>query len=112
TGKAVAHALKTWPYLIIYLEDGRLKMDNGPAENAIRPVAVGRKNWLFSSTIEGAEATATLYSVIETAKVHGLDPYIYLRIVIERLATPATLEEVEALLPWNIAKLQAASLPH
>jgi len=112
TGKAIAHALKTWRYLIVYLEDGRLKMDNGPAENAIRPVAVGRKNWLFSSTVEGAEATATLYSVIETAKVHGLDPYAYLCRVIERLTVAKTIEDVEALLPWNIVKMQAAPSLH
>lgn len=104
TGKAIEHALKVWPQLVVYLEDGNLRMDNAPAENAIRPVAVGRKNWLFSDSVEGAEATATLYSVIETAKKHGLDPYWYLSVAIDRLTTARTAEDVEALLPWNLAK--------
>jgi transposase len=109
TGKALKHALDVWPYLIVYLEDGRLLMDNSPAENAIRPVAVGRKNWLFSHSVEGAEATAILYSVIETAKAHGFDPFLYLMLVIERLPTAHTLADVEALLPWNITRPQIAA---
>jgi transposase len=102
TAKAVTHALDVWHYLVVYLEDGHLLMDNGPAENAIRPVAVGRKNFLFCDSVEGAEATAVLYSIIETAKAHGFDPFSYLRIVIDRLTTALTIEDVEALLPWNI----------
>lgn len=111
TGRAVSHALSIWEYLTVYLDDGHLLMDNNPAENAIRPVAVGRKNWLFSDSVEGAEATATLYSVIETAKAHGFDPYLYLRIVIERLTIAKTVEDVEALLPWNIKRTQAELPP-
>jgi hypothetical protein len=105
TGKAISHALSIWPYLIVYLEDGRLLMDNSPAENAIRPVAVGRKNFLFSDSVEGAEATATLYSVIETAKANGFDPFAYLILVISRLPLAQTVDDVESLLPWNLTKL-------
>lgn len=100
TGKAMAYALNRWPALLIYLEDGRLKMDNGPAENAIRPVAVGRKNWMFSDSVSGAEASAIIYSIIETAKANGHDPHAYLRRVIDRLPHAKTLADLEALLPW------------
>lgn len=111
TGKAAKHALEIWPYLTIYLEDGRLIMDNSPAENSIRPVAIGRKNWMFSDTVEGAETTATLYSVIETAKANGLDPFAYLMLVTERLPLASTLEDIELLLPWNIRKLHGSVAP-
>lgn len=111
TGKAVKHALDVWNYLVVYLEDGRLTMDNSPAENAIRPVAVGRKNFLFCDSVEGAEATATLYSVIETAKAHGFDPFTYLRLVIERLTVALTIEDIEALLPWNLPNLPPSHAP-
>ena len=62
-----------------YLDDGRLKIDNNGAENAIRPFVVGRKNWLFSASVKGVKASANLYSLIETAKANGLEPYAYLR---------------------------------
>ena len=100
TGKAMAYALNRWPALLIYLDDGRLKMDNGPAENAIRPVAIGRKNWMFSDSVAGAHASAMIYSIIETAKANGLDPHAYLSRVIDRLPHAKTLADIEALLPW------------
>jgi len=111
TAKAVKHALDVWDYLVVYVEDGHLLMDNGPAENAIRPVAVGRKNFLFCDSVEGAEATAVLYSIIETAKAHGFDPFAYLRLAIERLTAARTIEDVEALLPWNIHDLAPIRQP-
>jgi transposase len=111
TGKAIGHALSIWSYLVVYLDDGRLLMDNSPAENAIRPVAVGRKNFLFSDSVEGAEATATLYSVIETAKANGFDPFAYLMLVIDRLSIADTIDDVESLLPWNLARSQIVTTP-
>jgi transposase len=111
TAKAVKHALDVWDYLVVYLEDGHLLMDNGPAENAIRPVAVGRKNFLFADSVEGAETTAVLYSVIETAKAHGFDPFAYLRLVIERLTVARSVEDIEALMPWNIRDLAPIRRP-
>ena len=89
-----------------YLEDGRLSLDNNGAENSIRPFVIGRKNWLFSGTPEGAQASAVLYSLIETAKVNKLEPYSYLRYIFEKLPTAATLEDFEALLPWNFTQSQ------
>ena len=73
-GKAIAYALGQWDRLTVYLEDGLLGPDNNPAENAIRPFAVGRKNWLFSGSPSGARASAAIYSLIESAKANGLNP--------------------------------------
>ena len=84
-------------------------MDNGPAENAIRPVAVGRKGWLFSDTVEGAETTAMLYSIVETAKANGIEPHAYLTKVIDRFPHAKTLADIEALLPWAEATLLPSS---
>lgn len=105
-GKAVSYALKQWDRLVGYLEDGRLAPDNNSAENAIRPFVVGRKNWLFSGTPEGAEASALLYSLIETAKANRLEPYAYLRHIFEKLPAASSFEDFEALLPWNMTPEQ------
>ena len=101
-GQAIAYTLKQWPRLVVYLEDGRLRLDNNGAENAIRPFTVGRKNWLFSQSMRGAEASALLYSLVETSKANGLEPWAYLRHIFERLPTATELEDLEALLPWNV----------
>ena len=109
-GKAVSYALNQWHRLIGYTEDGHLTPDNNMAENSIRPFVVGRKNWLFSGTPEGAEASALLYSLIETAKANKLEPYAYLRHIFDRLPTASSLADYEALLPWNIALGQVKSV--
>lgn len=98
-GKAIGYALKQWPRLLIYTQDGRLNIDNNGVENAIRPFALGRKNWLFSDTQHGARASANLYSLIETAKANGLNDYAYLKVVFAQL--PAT-DDIESLLPWAV----------
>jgi len=104
-GKALSYLEKNWNKLTVYTQDGRLCIDNNPAENAIRPFVVGRKNWLFSASVEGGKSSANLYSLIETAKANGLDPYQYLRCVFTELPKATRVEQVEALLPWNV-KLQ------
>jgi len=101
-GKAIGYALKQWNRLVVYLEDGRLRPDNNLAENAIRPFAVGRKNWLFSGHPRGADASATLYSLLETAKANGLEPYRYLRYLFELLPTAISDVQRKALLPQYI----------
>jgi transposase len=101
-GKAVSYALNQWHRLEGYVEDGNLTIDNNLAENSIRPFVIGRKNWLFSGTPEGAEASALLYSLIETAKANKLEPYAYLRHIFDRLPLASSLEDYEALLPWNV----------
>ena len=77
-GKALHYLLEQWPYLIRYLEDGRLELSNNRAERSIKPFVIGRKNWLFANTPAGAQSSAVIYSLIETAKETGLDPYRYL----------------------------------
>ena len=86
------------------LDDGRLEVDNNLCENAIRPFVMGRKAWLFSDTPAGAEASARLYSLIATAKANGLEPYAYLRHIFTELPKAKTLADIEALLPWTIAR--------
>ena len=104
TGKAMSYLATDWPRLVRYLEDGRVEISNVRVENAIRPFVIGRKAWLFSDTPEGAHASAKLYSIIETAKVAGCEPYAYLRHIFEKLPQATTLADIEALLPWNVTK--------
>lgn len=103
-GEALQYLNKYWPKLIRYTEYGDLPIDNNRAENAIRPFVIGRKNWLFSDTPQGANASAIIYSVIETAKTNGLEPYAYLRKVFTELPAAKTVEGIEALLPWRAVK--------
>ena len=102
TRKAMDYALNQWPYLIGYCEQGHLNISNALAENAIRPFAIGRKAWLFADTTRGAKASATCYSLIETAKANNLEPYAYIHYVLTHIGTADTLEKIEALLPWNV----------
>jgi hypothetical protein len=106
THTAIQYTLNQWPKLIRYCDDGRLHISNVLAENAIRPFVIGRKGWLFADTPKGANASAVHYSLVETAKANGLEPYQYLHDVLTRLPYAETVEELEALLPWNIKKNQ------
>ena len=99
TGKALNYLHNEWDKLIRYLDDGRLEIDNNGAENAIRPFVLGRKNWLFSASVKGVKASANLYSLIETAKANGLEPYVYLRHLFTELPKATTVEDFETLLP-------------
>ena len=104
SGKAVNYTLNDWGALIRYTEDGRIPIDNNIAENAIRPFVVGRKNWLFSNTPNGAEASATIYSIVETAKANKIDPYWYFRILLQKIPKIKNKDELIKLLPQNIDK--------
>lgn len=101
TGKAIGYLADEWPKLTRYLDDGRLEVSNVLCENAIRPFVVGRKAWLFCDTPAGAHASARLYSIIETAKAAGLEPFAYLKHIFAGLPQAKTLADIEALLPWN-----------
>ena len=101
-GKAMTYLKNQWPRLIRYVEDGRYPIDNNRAENAVRPFVIGRKNWMFSQSVAGVRASANLYSLIETAKGHGLDPYQYLTWVFTDIPKATCLEDFEALLPDRI----------
>jgi len=103
-GKALAYALNQRPQLENVLKDGRLELSNNRAERSIKPFTIGRKNWLFSNTEQGADASAVFYSIVETAKENGLKPYEYLKYVFEtapNLNFTRNPELVETLLPWN-----------
>jgi transposase len=101
-GQAISYTLANWEKLIIYLEDGRLRPDNNLVENAIRPFVVGRKNWLFAGSPDGAKASATFFTLIETAKANGLEPYAYLKHIFEKLPLAQTEQDLKELLPQNI----------
>ena len=101
-GKALTHLGKTLPLIQGYLEAPELPIDNNKVENAIRPFVVGRKGWLFSDTPAGAHASAVVYSLAETAKANGLEPYTWFAWVLKRLPLAKTAEDYEALMPWNL----------
>ncbi len=107
-GKALVYLHNQWDRLIGYLDDGTYPIDNNLAENAIRPFAVGRKNWLFANSQAGAKASANLYSLIQTAKANQLNPYDYLKQIFIALPNANTVEDMEALLPWAIENDSAA----
>ena len=109
-GKAITYARNQWSRIIVYLDDGRLRPDNNLVENAIRPFAVGRKNWLFSGSPRGAKASSAIYSLIETAKANGLEPYAYLRFLFERLPYARCEAERRALLPQHVSVEQLRPL--
>ena len=100
-GKAVQYLQNQWPRLTGYVEDGCYPIDNNRAENSIRPFVIGRKNWLFSASQKGARSSANLYSIIETAKANGLEPYAYLKLLFTHLPSAETMEDIDVLLPWN-----------
>ena len=102
TGKAMGYLESQWPRLIGVLEDGRLELSTNAIERAIRPFVVGRKAWLFADTQSGATASARLYSLVETAKANGLEPWAYLDRLFTLLPLATERADYEALLPWRI----------
>jgi transposase len=101
TGKALMYFQNERVYLERYLNYGEVFIDNNFIENKIRPFAVGRNRWLFSDSVDGAKASATLYSLVETAKANSVEPYKYLRHIFEKLPQALALADYEELLPWN-----------
>jgi len=100
-GKAVNYAPAQWPKLLRYLDHPAMTPDTNACENAIRPSVVGRKNWLFSGSPRGAATSATLYSIIETAKANGQEPYWYLRGLFEKLSLAHTEAEIQESAPFH-----------
>lgn len=101
-GGAIKYTLKEWEKLMRYTDDGNIPIDNNGVENAIRPFAVGRNNWLFNSTQDGAEASSAMYSLIETAKANGIEPHSYLNYIFEQIPLCKSEADYEKLLPMNI----------
>jgi hypothetical protein len=106
-GEALHYLHGQWPKLIRFVDNGAWPLDSNPVENAIRPFVVGRKSWLFADTVGGANASANLYSLIETAKANGVEPYRYLVALFKKLPLAQTADDYEALLPWRIALADA-----
>lgn len=100
-GIAIDYTRKRWPYLITYLLDGRYENDNNRTERAIKPFVCGRNNWMFANSVEGAHSSANLFSLIETAKLHGLDPVKYLIKIFNELPNCKVVEDYELLMPYN-----------
>ena len=100
--KAVKYVLNHWEGLIRYLDDGRLRIDNNDAERMIKPFALGRKNWLFSATERGAEASAVIYSLVQTCKENSINVFEYLRYALANIGKCQSPAEIRALLPYNV----------
>ena len=101
-GKAVGYGLKQWDSLVRYLDHQALTPDNNAAENAIRPFVLGRKNWLFNGSPRGAESSCAIYSIIETAKQNGMNPYAYLHYLFSEVPKITEPGGWQALLPQNL----------
>jgi len=101
-GTAINYSLNQWDKLIAYLESPYLTPDNNACENAIRPFVIGRKNWLFNQSPDGAESSAGMFTLIETAKQNGIVPFKYLKALFEKAPYASSTEDWEKLLPWNI----------
>jgi transposase len=99
--EAIRYALARWPALCRFLDDGRIELDNNPVKRAIRPVALGRKNHLFAGSDGGADRWAVIASLIETAKLNGVEPWAYLKDVLERMSHGHPMSRIDELLPWN-----------
>jgi len=101
-GVAITYTLGLWPKLTTYLEDGYIEIDNNRTENAIRPFVIGRKNFLFSGSPRGADASATMYTLVESAKANDLEPWAYLNYLFEKLPAAKSEQALLALLPQNL----------
>lgn len=103
-GQAIKYCRSQWEKLEGFLLDGRLEIDNNRSERSIKPFVIGRKNWLFSNTPRGAQASAITYSIVETAKENGLHPFAYLNYLFEKLPNIDTNDEsqLDQLLPWSM----------
>ncbi len=101
-GQAIAYCKSQWPKLIAFLQDGRLEIDNNRSERSIKPFVIGRKNWMFANTPREATASATIYSIVESAKENGLNPYSYLRYLFEQLPNMDIQNKaaLDTMLPW------------
>ena len=106
--KAIHYALERWAALMVFIDDGRVEMDNNAAERALRAVAVGRKNYLFAGSDNGGERAAAIYSLLGSAKLNGIDPEAYMTAVLRRIADHP-INRIAELLPWNLMPAPTAN---
>lgn len=107
-GKALGYSIERWEELMVYASDGKLTIDNNPVENSIRPVAIGRKNYLFAGSHEAAQRSAMLYSLLGTCKLHGINPFNWLRHVLQIIPTHP-INKIKDLLPQHYKQTQSAA---
>jgi len=107
-GKAISYALGQWTSLAVYLKDGTIEIDNNLVENAIRPTAVGKRNWLFFGDAQAGQRSAVLYTIVESCRRRGVEPYAYLRDVLTRLPH-LTNWQIKDITPKAWAKSNAAT---
>ena len=100
TAKAIDYSLKRWRALMRFIDNGDLSIDNNRVENLIRPIALGRKNWLFAGSLRAGQRAAAIMSLLHTARLNGHDPYLYLKDVLERLPTQPS-SRIGDLLPYS-----------
>jgi hypothetical protein len=110
-GQAISYALNQWPTLEPFLEHGEVELDNNLVENAIRPTAIGKKNWLFFGSAEAGQRSAVMYTLVANCRLHGVEPYAYLKDVLERLprTTNRTVAELTPL-RWKNAQRSPVQL--
>ena len=109
-GKALQYTHGQWRKLVRYVENGNWPISNNLCENAIRPFVVGRKGWLFADTVAGAQASANLYSLVETCKANGIDPYSYLVWLFAKLPLATTADDYAAFMPWHMPEPRTLSV--
>lgn len=112
-GEAIKYCLNQWQKLCLFLQDGRLELDNNRGERSIKPFVIGRKNWLFATSPKGAKASAIIYSIVETAKENGLDPLRYITYVLEQMPLIDVQDNaaLDALMPWSEAIPNTCHIP-
>src|SRR5215213_4342107 len=108
--EAIRYALRHWTGLVLFLEDGRLELDTNTVERAIRPVALGRKNHLFAGSDGGARWWAIVASLVATAKLNNVEPFAYLKDVLECMSNGHPMSQLDKLLPWNLGSIKPSSL--
>ena len=112
-GQAIQYCRNQWDKLEAFMQDGRLEIDNNRSERSIKPFVIGRKNWLFANTPRGAKASAAIYSIVETAKENGLNPFAYLTYLFEQLPNVDINDPsiIDSLLPWSPALPEYCRVP-
>jgi transposase len=111
-GKAINYCINQWPYLEKYSDDGEVEIDTNLVENAIRPLALGRRNWLFAGSVEGAESSCIFFSLLQTCRANEIEPYAYFKVILSEVVNCETKEDYKKLLPQFIdrEKLKEAYL--